>query len=280
MDSEITTNPKTNLTEVRQIQLKCLEILQIVDRICRKHGIDYSLCGGSVVGAYLYGGCLPWDDDIDLMMTRNNYNKFIKIAPKELPEGFSLINYNNSNNFSSLFTKIINDNTTIVQSDGQVSGIFFDITVYDRIPRNIFSKIDILLWKISQVVTIGKLKDKSIKTFFRNLALNTIFRDKRAYLRFFQGIVESLSRFKKYDYSELFGAYENTLRYAPHIFEHYTEIQFEDKKYMIVRDYIDYLTTRYNRTDFREPADRQIPSHYQYVNFTLPHSQYRPTQNK
>ena len=79
--------------ETRRIQEKCLEILEIVDQICRKHGIYYSLCGGSVVGAHLYGGCLPWDDDIDLMMTRENYNRFLSIAPQELPEGFSIHNY-------------------------------------------------------------------------------------------------------------------------------------------------------------------------------------------
>ena len=79
--------------EVRKIQLKCLEILEIVDKICRKYGINYSLCGGSVVGAHLYGGCLPWDDDVDLMMTRENYNKFLSVVREELPEGFSVSNY-------------------------------------------------------------------------------------------------------------------------------------------------------------------------------------------
>lgn len=56
--------------DIRNIQIKCIEILNIVDQICRKHHIQYSLCGESVVGAHLYQGCLPWDDDVDLMMTR------------------------------------------------------------------------------------------------------------------------------------------------------------------------------------------------------------------
>ena len=66
-------------SEIRGIQKKCIQILDIVDEICRKHQIKYSLCGGSVVGAHLYQGCLPWDDDVDLMMTRENYNKFLSI---------------------------------------------------------------------------------------------------------------------------------------------------------------------------------------------------------
>ena len=66
--------------ELRQLQLKCLEILDIIIGICDKYQVKYSLCGGSVVGAHLYKGFLPWDDDIDIMMTRDNYNKFLEVA--------------------------------------------------------------------------------------------------------------------------------------------------------------------------------------------------------
>lgn len=62
-----------------------------------------------------------------------------------------------------MFTKIVNDNTTIVQNDGAVSGVFLDITVYDKIPDNYKRKEDIFLWKMSQVVSIGKIKGKSLK---------------------------------------------------------------------------------------------------------------------
>lgn len=258
-------------SEVRQIQLKCLEILQVVDDICRRNEIEYSLCGGSVVGAHLYKGFLPWDDDVDLMMTRQNYNKFLEIAPKELPGHYSVHNYQSNAEFSSLFTKIIDNNTTLVQSDGQISGIFLDITVYDRIPHNSLASIDIFLWKVSQVVSIGKIPGRP----FRNLMLNTILKDNRKYFKFFQKVVESIGKTSsRYSYSELFGAYANTVKYLPQIFEHYSEIQFEDKEYMIVRDYIDYLVTRYDRTDFREPKEKQVPSHYKYVNFNLPYKEY------
>lgn len=77
--------------DIRNIQIKCIEILDIVDEICRKYHIEYSLCGGSVVGAHLYQGCLPWDDDVDLMMTRENYNKFLSVIKQELPKDFRFI---------------------------------------------------------------------------------------------------------------------------------------------------------------------------------------------
>ncbi len=262
--------------EVRLIQLKCLEILGFVDSICRKHGIQYSLCGGSVVGAHLYNGCLPWDDDIDLMMTRENYNHFLDIVQSELPAGFSVHNFQFSDDYQSLFTKIVNDQTTLVQQDGTISGVFLDITVYDKIPDNWKSKIDIFLWKVSQVVTIGQIEGNSVKTRCRNLLLSVIplLHNKRKYLKFFQKWVEKLSNTKNYHYSELFGAYCNTKPYAPEIYEHYSEIEFEGRKFMIVRDYVKYLETRYNRTDFREPKEKQVAPHFQYVNLELPYRDY------
>ena len=261
--------------EIREIQLKCLEILNLVDIICRENHIQYSLCGGSVVGAHLYKGCLPWDDDVDLMMTRRNYNRFIDIVSKSLPKGYSVHNYQLTNDFESTFTKIMDDNTTIVQQDGTVSGVFLDITVYDKIPMDYHFKWDVFLWKISQVVMIGQLSGKSMKTKIRNLVLSTVLKDKRRYLRFFFFFLEKIGeKANEYSYAELFGAFCNTKPYSPEIFENYTEIEFEGKNYMVVRDYVQYLQTRYERTDFREPKEKQVAPHYQYVDLKLPYKKY------
>lgn len=260
--------------EVREIQLKCVEMLDMVDVICRKHHIQYSLCGGSVVGAHLYGGCLPWDDDVDLMMTRENYNKFLSVIRSELPEGYSVSNYLFTEDYLSTFTKIINDNTTIVQKDGNVSGLFLDITVYDRIPDNFLKHVDIFLWKVSQIVQIGVIEPRSRKDNVRNMFLKHCFKNKRRFLIRFQHIVEKLGRAKKYHYSELFGAYCNTVAFDADIFEKYDEIDFENKKFMIVKDCVRYLQTRYNRTDFREPKEKQVAPHYIFVDFELPYREY------
>lgn len=267
-------------TELRQLQQKCLEIFDIVVKICIEHNINYSLCGGSVVGAHLYKGFLPWDDDIDIMMTRENYNKFLEVAKDCLPEGYSIINYQNSDlstKWKICFTKIINDNTTLVLDDDNIMGVFIDIDVYDKVPENILKEIDLFLCNRILTINYGKRLGNNINNRFRNLCLDTILSNRRKYLMFFQKIVEFLGKCsKRYTYRELFGAYHgyNMIPYKPSIFENYTTIEFEGRKVMIVRDYIDYLQTRYNRTNFYEPKEKQLPPHYKYLNIDLPYKEY------
>lgn len=71
---------------LRKCQLKQLSILEEIDKICLKHNIKYWLDGGTLLGAVRHGGFIPWDDDIDIAMTLDDLNRFIKIAPSELPQ--------------------------------------------------------------------------------------------------------------------------------------------------------------------------------------------------
>lgn len=73
-------------TTLRQCQLVMLRILKILDFLCRKHEIDYFLTGGTLLGCIRHQGFIPWDDDIDIGMTRANYEKFLKYAVSELPK--------------------------------------------------------------------------------------------------------------------------------------------------------------------------------------------------
>lgn len=266
------------MTEIRQLQLKCLEILDIVIKICQEHHINYSLCGGSVVGAHLYKGFIPWDDDIDLMMTRDNYNRFIEIAEDHLPKGFAIWNYQNGKDtFGINYTKIINENTTFVQKNGKVTGIFLDITVYDKVPENLLKYVDLFLYKRAMTINTGRLPGSGVKNTIRNIMLCTLLSNRIKYLKFFQKTVELISKSSNhYTYRELFGAfyYVNMFSYKSTIFENYINIVFEGRTVKIVRDYIEYLQIRFNRTDFYEPKDKQVPSHLAYVDFEMPYKEY------
>ncbi len=266
--------------ELRALQLKCLEILDLVHAICRRHDIQYSLCGGSVVGAYLYGGFIPWDDDVDLMMTRENYNKFVQICQQELPPHYSLINYRTSRKYPSLFSKVMDNSTTLVQGENAdercIGGVFLDITCYDRIPTGWRRRVDMFFYTVSQWAFSARKSScpRCYKDYMRNIWLALAGSHPSWLYKLSERVFTKLGYGQQYSYSELFGAYANTVAYPPSVFEHYTTIAFEGKEYMIVRDFIEYLQIRYNRTDFYEPEDKQHPPHYSYVDLEQPYEEY------
>ena len=65
--------------ELRVVQEKLLELLKFYDSFCKKHNLKYWLAGGSMIGAIREGGIIPWDDDIDVFMPREDYEKFIEL---------------------------------------------------------------------------------------------------------------------------------------------------------------------------------------------------------
>ena len=74
-----------------EMQLYELENLKDFDTFCRQHNICYSLAGGTLLGAVRHGGFIPWDDDIDVMLDRVNYEKFLQEAESSLPEKYEII---------------------------------------------------------------------------------------------------------------------------------------------------------------------------------------------
>ncbi len=93
-------------SEIKQAWAAELEVLKEVDRICIKHNIPYQAEWGTLLGAVRHGGFIPWDDDLDISMARPDYERFLKIAPRELPEGFSVYNYRNHDNFRQFISRV------------------------------------------------------------------------------------------------------------------------------------------------------------------------------
>ncbi len=114
------------------------DMLREFDRICRKHDIRYFLSGGSMLGAARHGGFIPWDDDVDVGMLREDFNRFKEIAPSELDPQYSYQSFSNKNGYHFFFDRITAKNTYFASrySDGyeMPKGFSIDIFVYDRVP--------------------------------------------------------------------------------------------------------------------------------------------------
>lgn len=88
---DFTDEQKAKLHEIQGIELK---ILREVDRICEKYGLHYSLSGGTLLGAIRHKDFIPWDDDIDIDLKRDDFIKLLSVLPTELGDEFEFINYN------------------------------------------------------------------------------------------------------------------------------------------------------------------------------------------
>lgn len=128
--------------ELEQLHAVLYEILAEIHRICTKYDISYFLIGGSAIGLYYDKGVLPWDDDLDIGMTRENYNKFLKVAEKELTEEYFLSYMDTDPHTPFFYAKVKKNGTLFVEerykSINMHQGIFVDIFPYDRVPNNLF----------------------------------------------------------------------------------------------------------------------------------------------
>lgn len=122
-----------------------LEILKDVDQVCRKYGIAYYADAGTLLGAVRHRGYIPWDDDLDICMMRDDYNRFIAVAEEELQKiagGYFLRNIQTDDSYTELFTRVLNSREISFKSDflckyhGCPYGMGIDVFVMDYIPSS------------------------------------------------------------------------------------------------------------------------------------------------
>lgn len=125
--------------ELRQLQLIELEMLIEVDRICRKHGINYSLAAGTLIGAVRHGGFIPWDDDLDVILLHDDYEKFVKVCETELDtDRFFLQDYRTDPGYRWGYGKLRRKDTEYIKSGQEMlkqkTGICIDIFNFEYVP--------------------------------------------------------------------------------------------------------------------------------------------------
>lgn len=128
---------KISLEEAKQIMLS---ILKEIDKVCKEHNINYWLDGGTLLGAIRHKGFIPWDDDIDIAMLREDFEKFKKVAKLKMKEDFYLEIFDLENIFKGMPLKVRAKNTIYIEKwdkkNSKKKGIFIDVFPFDRFSLN------------------------------------------------------------------------------------------------------------------------------------------------
>lgn len=150
---------------VKKVQKKILETMKFIDEICRKNGIEYFIMGGTALGAVRHGGFIPWDDDLDIFMTPDNYQKFKSVFSKENSDKFVLQEWKIVDAYLE-YAKVRMNGTTFIEEafkdrKDMHHGIYVDIMILHKCPnRKLVQKF---IYYSSKYVTLVSLSQRNWK---------------------------------------------------------------------------------------------------------------------
>lgn len=261
-------NKEETLKEVKKAELN---ILSTVDDFCKKNNIKYSLAYGTLLGAVRHKGFIPWDDDIDIWMTRENYNKFIRVWKQNPVQGYILQNTDLEEDFSQNFTKIRKDNTAFIQTEEEKTtnyhkGIFIDIFPLDRVAKTpskiavqkLYAMLTMLFYRKYAPPTEKGLK-KYISEFFLKIVPKSKYENARKYFEnkylFLSGDVDC-SWLSNSTYRDL------SIYYDSDMMDDYTFLQFEGRNFMSVSKWNHALKMKYGDYMQLPPEEDRVWKHH------------------
>ena len=95
-------------SEMKRYWAAMLTVLDEVDKVCQRHGFRYFADYGTLIGAVRHGGFIPWDDDLDISMMREDYMRFLKVAESELPPGYKVLSIYNHHQSKTFLGRVVN----------------------------------------------------------------------------------------------------------------------------------------------------------------------------
>lgn len=266
-----------DLTKVHETNLK---ILKEIDRICRKYRIKYLLDAGTLLGAVRHKGFIPWDDDADVAFTRNNYDAFMKVVRRELPDSMQLLtprDFRGGTGFYDFTARIIYKNSRTHEDseemqyyEGKLNHLWVDLFTIDELPSGkAASAVTLLMHKaiyglamghryrldyskyslfhklaVGGLATVGKLVPmKAIFTMQRMMAL----KDKRGR--------SNLRYYSNYQPDFLYVTLQKEWC------EETVDLEFCDTRLMAPKNWNEVLTWIYGDYMKLPPKEARVPSH-------------------
>ena len=239
---------------LRDLQLCELEIVKDVLKICKKHNLTVMMIGGTFLGAVRHRGFIPWDDDVDLCMSREDYETFLKVAPEELKEGYSLRHFMTDREMPYYPAQVVDPGFLIRDVSAQkekIRSAWIDLFPLDGMPRGrlrfflhkyrlLYLRMMLKFSQFSEVVAVNlqhrPLHERVLIALGKHLRLEKYLDTHKCMLRIDRCL-------KKYPYRDarqvvnFMGAYKFREMFPKSVYADPVEYPFEDISLLAPVDY-------------------------------------------
>lgn len=259
---------------IKEVQKISLDILKYIDKVCKENNIKYSICGGTLLGAIRHKGFIPWDDDIDIFMLRQDYDKFLKIMDENAKtnQKYKALHFsNNCPNYFYRFTKVVDLDTVLTESTfitPKDMGVFVDIFPLDDIDMSNIKKIIKKNKRLAILLGISANKKAGIKTdgIAKKIAkfIISFYAKPMGWKHWTQKSEKLATSFnnKGYDHIHAFsGAYGIKDIFEKSMFDELVEVEFEKNKFPAIKEWDKYLKQLYGNYMQLPPKEKQITHH-------------------
>ncbi len=248
--------------DIKAIQKVMVEIMAEIDRVCCENGIHYILDGGTMLGAVRHKGFIPWDDDLDIAMLRDDYEKFIAIANEKLASDYRFECIENTKEYPYNFGKVRAVHTKYVEEFTKSlninHGVYIDVFPMDYVDDSNMKKLNHVRWWVARFTSLryAKLKLTSSIKFIPFLVIPL-------------SVVNStITRIMKYNYKNKGNRVNKLCHFGKNkpvidasLFTDVIRVPFENYEFFIPREYDSFLRGRYGNYMELPPEEKQKPCH-------------------
>jgi len=258
------------VTDIREIQQMELGIMEYIHEICQKIGVKYFLAYGSLIGAVRHKGFIPWDDDMDICMLREDYEKLQDYLIANPDKRYEVMSYKNNLNYVYPFMKVQDNHTYLLEEDVRIDsnmGIYVDIFPVDG-----YEDDSVFKDKMTRLIKKRQLSCYTFKGITNTKSLlNSLIRYISVIIFYFtntnkyiRGIDELAKSRKVLDYEEVdYLIYKDMNKpvWRREWLEQVTTGTFEGKEFMIPKNYHEILTSDYGDYMQLPPVELRFSHH-------------------
>ena len=248
-------------------------ILADFDRVCRNNNIKYTIAYGTLLGAVRHHGFIPWDDDVVVIMLRDEYAKFLKCIG-QLNEKYTFVSVETNDKYTTPLPKIYDNRTELIElhhRDKFKLGVYIDILIFDYLPQNYFLKSicqfrSMLARKIWGLATYETKTNFFLEKVLRNIAFKINLGRKASLMINWLNSNNNKSQLVANLQYSIYGLRKDTFTTADLL--NVTNIKFENIEVLAVKNYDLFLKQWYNDYMCLPPIEKRV-THHNFITYYL-----------